>query len=100
MKISCSSSRQFVQINGKRLSLARLFYDIIEKEKESSMYQVGNFIEMKKPHACTIKSTGKKANRWEITRVGADIKIKCSNCDHVVMMGRYDFDRKMNKIID
>jgi len=82
------------------LSLARLFYDIIEKEKESSMYQVGNFIEMKKPHACTIKSTGKKANRWEITRVGADIKIKCSNCDHVVMMGRYDFDRKMNKIID
>jgi len=81
------------------LSLARLFYDIIEKEKESSMYQVGNFVEMKKPHACTIKSTGKKANRWEITRVGADIKIKCSNCDHVVMMGRYDFDRKMNKII-
>ena len=82
------------------MSLAHLFYDIIEKEKESSMYQVGNFVEMKKPHACTIKSTGKKANRWEITRVGADIKIKCSNCDHIVMMGRYDFDRKMNKIID
>jgi len=82
------------------LSLARLFYDIIKKEKESSMYQVGNFVEMKKPHACIIKSTGKKANRWEITRVGADIKIKCSNCDHVVMMGRYDFDRKMNRIID
>ena len=100
MKILYSSLHQFVQINLKRLSLARLFYDIIEKEKESSMYQVGNFVEMKKPHACTIKSTGKKANRWEITRVGADIKIKCSNCDHVVMMGRYDFDRKMNKVID
>ena len=64
------------------------------------MYQVGNFVEMKKPHACTIKSTGKKANRWEITRVGADIKIKCSNCDHVVMMSRYDFERKMSKLID
>ena len=64
------------------------------------MYQVGNFVEMKKPHAWTIKSTGKKANRWEITRVGADIKIKCSNCDHVVMMSRYDFERKMNKIIN
>ena len=23
------------------------------------MYQVGNYVEMKKPHACTIKSTGK-----------------------------------------
>ena len=100
MKASCSSLHQFVQIKLKRLSLARLFYDIIEKEKESSMYQVGNFVEMKKPHACTIKSTGKKANRWEITRVGADIKIKCSNCDHIVMMSRYDFERKMNKIID
>ena len=64
------------------------------------MYQVGNFVEMKKPHVCIIKSTGKKANRWEITRLGADIKIKCSNCDHVVMMSRYDFERKMNKIID
>ncbi|EFM34646.1 hypothetical protein HMPREF9189_1747 [Streptococcus sp. oral taxon 071 str. 73H25AP] len=82
------------------MSLARLFYDIIKKEKESRMYQVGNFVEMKKPHACTIKSTGKKANRWEITRVGADIKIKCSNCDHLVMMSRHDFERKMNKIID
>ena len=48
----------------------------------------GSYVEMKKPHACTIKSTGKKANRWEITRVGADIKIRCTNCDHVVMMSR------------
>lgn len=65
------------------------------------MYQVGNFVEMKKPHACTIKSTGKKANRWEITRVGADIKIKCSNCEHVVMSGAICIlRRKINKIID
>ena len=45
------------------------------------MYQVGDFVEMKKPHACIIKATGKKANCWEIRRVGADIKIRCSNCD-------------------
>lgn len=30
------------------------------------MYQVGDFVEMKKPHACIIKATGKKANCWEI----------------------------------
>ena len=24
------------------------------------MYQVGDFVEMKKPHACIIKATGKK----------------------------------------
>lgn len=43
------------------------------------MYELGSHVEMKKPHACTIKATGKKkANDWEITRLGADIKIRCS----------------------
>ena len=64
------------------------------------MYEIGHFVEMKKPHACTIKATGKKANRWEITRVGADIKIRCINCEHLVMMSRHAFERKMKKIID
>ena len=63
------------------------------------MYQVGDFVEMKKPHACIIKATGKKANRWEIRRVGADIKIRCSNCDHMVMMSRHDFDQKLKKVL-
>ena len=63
------------------------------------MYQVGDFVEMKKPHACVIKATGKKANHWEIKRVGADIKIRCSNCDHIVMMSRHDFDQKMKKVL-
>lgn len=63
------------------------------------MYDVGNFVEMKKPHACTIKSTGKKANRWEIIRVGADIKICCTNCHHIVMMSRYNFERKLKKVL-
>ncbi|MBC9702892.1 MAG: DUF951 family protein, partial [Leuconostoc sp.] len=30
------------------------------------MYVIGSYVEMKKPHACTIKSTGKKANEWEV----------------------------------
>ena len=63
------------------------------------MYDVGNFVEMKKTHACTIKSTGKKANHWEIIRVGADIKIRCTNCQHIVMMSRYNFERKLKKVL-
>ena len=63
------------------------------------MYDVGNFVEMKKPHACTIKSTGKKANRWEIIRVGADIKIRCTNCQHLVMLSRYEFERRLKKVL-
>lgn len=63
------------------------------------MYQLGDFVEMKKPHACVIKATGEKANRWEIKRVGADIKIRCSNCDHVVMMSRHNFEQKIKKVL-
>ncbi|MDO4635181.1 MAG: DUF951 family protein [Streptococcus sp.] len=63
------------------------------------MYDIGNFVEMKKPHACVIKSTGKKANRWEILRIGADIKLSCTNCNHIIMLSRYQFERKLKKII-
>ena len=63
------------------------------------MYNLGTHVEMKKPHACRIKATGKKANEWEIIRVGADIKIRCTNCDHIVMMSRNDFERKMCRVL-
>ncbi len=57
------------------------------------MYDLGDIVEMKKPHAC-------KANRWETIRMGADIKIKCTNCGHIVMMTRREFDKKMKKILE
>jgi hypothetical protein len=57
------------------------------------MYDLGDIVEMKKPHAC-------QANRWEIIRMGADIKIKCTNCGHIVMMSRRDFEKKMKKILE
>ena len=56
-------------------------------------YDLGDIVEMKKPHAC-------KANRWEIIRMGADIKIKCTNCGHIVMLTRREFDKKMKKILE
>lgn len=62
-------------------------------------YQIGSLVQMKKPHACTIKATGKKANCWEVKRLGADIKIRCTNCDHLVMMSRYDFERKLQQVL-
>ncbi|HAP14749.1 MAG TPA: DUF951 domain-containing protein [Lactococcus sp.] len=62
-------------------------------------YDLGSIVEMKKPHACTIKATGKKANSWEIIRMGADIKIRCTNCEHIVMMKRNDFNKKIKKVV-
>lgn len=56
------------------------------------MYDLGDTVEMKKPHAC-------QTNAWKIIRMGMDIKIKCLNCGQIVMMPRREFDKKMKKII-
>ena len=54
-------------------------------------YKVGSIVIMKKEHPC-------KTNRFEIVRVGVDIKIKCLNCGHVVMMPRIEFNKKIKKV--
>ena len=55
-------------------------------------YDIGSIIIMKKNHACG-------TNSWIITRVGADIKIKCENCNHEIMMDRLEFNKKIKKVI-
>ena len=55
-------------------------------------YKLNDQVIMKKNHACG-------ANLWTITRVGADIKIKCNNCNHEIMMDRLEFNKKIKKVI-
>ncbi|MFL2101215.1 DUF951 domain-containing protein [Mycobacteroides abscessus] len=57
------------------------------------MYDLNDIVEMKKPHPCG-------ANRWQIIRMGMDIRIKCTKCGHMVMMPRRDFERKMKKVLE
>ena len=59
---------------------------------EEKKYDIGTKVIMKKPHPCG-------ENMWQIVRVGADIKIKCLNCGHVVMIPRIDFNKKIKKIV-
>ncbi|MCR5808938.1 MAG: DUF951 domain-containing protein [Clostridiales bacterium] len=47
-------------------------------------FSVGQRVIMRKPHACG-------SSEWEITRTGADVKIKCTGCGRVVMLDRGDF---------
>mgnify|MGYP003600334689 CR=1 FL=1 len=55
-------------------------------------YDKGDIVMMKKPHPCG-------STNWEVLRIGADIKIKCLGCGHVVMMSRQNFDKRMKKIV-
>ena len=48
---------------------------------------------MKKAHPCG-------ANKWEIIRVGADIKIKCLNCGRSIMLPRVEFNKKLKSVIE
>jgi len=57
------------------------------------MYELHDLVQMKKPHACG-------TNRFEIIRLGMDIKIKCTGCGHIVMMPRNEFDKKLKKVLD
>lgn len=59
---------------------------------ENKEYTIGTKVMMKKAHPCG-------SNCWEITRVGADIKIKCTNCGRAVLIPRIEFNRKLKKII-
>ena len=56
-------------------------------------YDVGSIVVMKKEHPCG-------TNKWEIVRVGADIKIKCVNCGRVIMLPRIEFDKKLKKVVE
>lgn len=58
-------------------------------DKDFAIYDV---VEMKKPHPCGI-------NRWQIIRMGMDIRIKCEGCAHSVMIPRKEFARKVKKIL-
>lgn len=55
-------------------------------------YKLGSIITMKKAHPCGF-------NEWELIRIGADIKIKCTNCGRAIMLSRIDFNKKLKKII-
>ena len=55
-------------------------------------YKLGSIVEMKKNHPCG-------CNKFEIIRVGVDIKIKCTNCSRTIMLPRVEFNKKIKKVI-
>ena len=56
-------------------------------------YKLDSIVNMKKQHPCG-------SNEWQITRVGADVKIKCLNCGKSIMLPRIEFNKKIKKVIN
>ena len=55
-------------------------------------YDIGTIVQMKKQHPCG-------SYEWEIIRLGADIKIKCTGCSRIVMLPRNKFEKDAKKVI-
>lgn len=59
---------------------------------EIRKFYVGDIVELKKQHPCGSK-------QWKILRVGADFRIECMGCRHLVMLPRVKFEKSVKKII-
>ena len=54
-------------------------------------YEVGDIVKLKKPHPCG-------SSEWEILRVGADFRLKCTGCGHQIMVARKLVEKKHPRI--
>ena len=56
-------------------------------------YKLNDRVIMKKVHPCG-------NNEFEIIRLGADIKVRCTKCNRVIMLPRVDFNKRIKKVIN
>lgn len=59
---------------------------------ERKEFQLGDVVMMKKPHPCG-------NNEMEIIRMGMDIRVKCTKCQHSVLIPRAKFEKNMKKVL-
>jgi hypothetical protein len=57
------------------------------------MYNLGDVVETRKSHPCG-------NNIWTVVRIGADIKIKCNKCGHIVMLPLDKFKKSVKKVLN
>ncbi len=53
--------------------------------------QVGDILKMKKQHPCG-------SSEWEVLRIGADFRLKCCGCQHMVMISRVKAEKNIKEI--
>lgn len=54
---------------------------------------VNDVVRLRKPHPCG-------GSEWVVTRVGADIGIRCLTCGRRVMLPRSHFEKRVKEIVD
>ncbi len=55
------------------------------------LFAINDILTLKKPHACG-------TNAWRVYRLGADIGLRCSKCDRLIMLPRSKVERRVRLI--
>ena len=55
-------------------------------------FRVGDVVELKKKHPCG-------SYRWEILRTGADFRLRCLGCGHLILLPRSKFEKRVKRNI-
>ena len=53
--------------------------------------QVGNIVKLKKQHPCG-------SHEWEVLRIGADFRMKCTGCGHQIMIPRRTLEKSVKEV--
>lgn len=53
---------------------------------------VHEILELKKDHPCG-------SRRWEVLRIGMDIKLRCLGCSHEMMLPRRKIEKMIKRIV-
>ena len=52
---------------------------------------LGDVLRLKKSHPCG-------GFKWEVVRVGADIRVRCTTCDRLVMLPRSALEKRLKTV--
>ena len=58
---------------------------------KNNEYKLNDILTFKKNHPCG-------GNTFKVLRIGADMKLECTNCGHVIMISRLDVNKRVKKI--
>lgn len=59
---------------------------------KNHVFAPGDVIRLKKPHPCG-------GWDWELLRVGMDFRLRCLNCNHLVMLPRTEVERRIKALV-
>ncbi|MBN1151945.1 MAG: DUF951 domain-containing protein [Dehalococcoidia bacterium] len=55
------------------------------------MVRPGDLVTLRKPHPCG-------SREWEVTRIGADIGLKCTGCGRAILLPRHEFRARVQHV--